>query len=74
MMPVEGMGQMAEMYKDGKTYEVMVDDKRNPGSPIFAFGLNGKIGEYQLTQRYVCSEKKSDICTIVSMRSLSQNK
>lgn len=46
MMPVEGMGQMSEMYKDGKTYEVMVDDKRNPGSPIFAFGLNGKIGEY----------------------------
>lgn len=50
-IPVEVMGTMSEMYKVGKTYEVMVDDRMNPGSRTFAFGLNGKIGEYPTNTR-----------------------
>ena len=46
MMPVEVMGKMTDMYKEGRTYEVMVDDRLNPGARTFSFGLNGKIGEY----------------------------
>ena len=51
MMPVEVMGKMTDMYKEGRTYEVMVDDRLNPGARTFAFGLNGKIGEYPTNTR-----------------------
>ena len=34
MMPVEVMGKMTDMYKEGRTYEVMVDDRLNPGADL----------------------------------------
>lgn len=45
-MPVEVVGSMAQMFEVGKVYEVVVDDRMNPRSNRFAFGLNGKLGEY----------------------------
>ena len=46
MMPVENMSPIAKMFETGKTYEVIVDDKVNQGAKLFAFGLNGRIGEF----------------------------
>lgn len=36
----------ADIFEDGKLYEVIVDDKLNPTVKTFAFGINGKLGEY----------------------------
>lgn len=46
MLPVEVIGEMSHMYKNGETYEVMVEDRMNPGTKFFSFGLNGRVGEY----------------------------
>lgn len=46
MMPVENIGDMSTMYKSGSLYEVMVEDRMNPDSKFFSFGLNGRMGEY----------------------------
>lgn len=46
MMPVEAIGDMSKMYKSGECYEVMVEDRMNPGAKYFSFGLNGRLGEY----------------------------
>lgn len=50
-VPVEVIGNMAHMFEAGKVYEVVVDDKMNPNSKRFAFGLNGKLGEYDTNAR-----------------------
>lgn len=51
MMPVESLGKLSDMFQRDKVYEVMVEDRMNPGSKRFSFGINGRIGDYPTNSR-----------------------
>ena len=36
----------ADIFEEGKLYEVIVDDKLNPEVKMFSYGINGVLGEY----------------------------
>lgn len=52
-IPVEVLGTMSEMYETGKSYEVIVEDRMHPDAKLFAFGINGRLGEYP-TKTKIC--------------------
>ena len=50
-IPAESIHDITKMFEQGKAYEVIVHDKLNPSSKTFAFGINGRLGEYPTNKK-----------------------